>query len=143
MAIRTHGTHQPEVPAAWLLSWAACLAAADKPLDAAASVGQLEELRMPKSLHLPASTRSICLQIKLADVPVTVQEGQQGSGGAPAGSPPAPRVLVRKRSDRMGHRGGPMMGPGGMEGPYGMASGINGQYRCGRDGGRAARGWGR
>lgn len=71
-------------------------------------------------------------QVKLADVPVAVQEGPSGAAGGPAdaglGSPPAPRVLVRKRSDRMpSHRGG-MMGPG-MEGAYGMGPGANGQYR--------------
>lgn len=72
------------------------------------------------------------MQQKLADVAVTVQEGALGGGGGGGpgvGSPPAPRVLVRKRSDRApGHRGpGGMMGPG-MEGAYGMP-GANGQYR--------------
>lgn len=56
--------------------------------------------------------------------------GLPGSGGAAVGSPPAPRVLVRKRSDRLPHRGGGgMMGGPGMEVAYGMA-GANGQYRC-------------
>lgn len=78
------------------------------------------------------SASAVGLQVKLADVPVAVQEGPSGAGPAPAnagvGSPPAPRVLVRKRSDRMpSHRGG-MMGPG-VEGGYGMP-GANGQYRC-------------
>lgn len=67
------------------------------------------------------------LQVKLADVPVTMAEvaaGGGGPGGAHVGSPPAPRVLVRKRTDRM-PRGGMMPG---MEGPYGMP-GANGQFR--------------
>jgi hypothetical protein len=71
-------------------------------------------------------------QVKLSEVEVAVQEGQQlgsggggsgsvgSGGGGPPGSPPAPRVLVRaKRTDRLPHRPG-----GGMEGGYG-----NGQYR--------------
>jgi hypothetical protein len=75
--------------------------------------------------------------VKLADVPVIMQEPAAASaaaaaaargsgtppGGPPVGSPPAPRVLVRKRSDRLPR------GAGGMEGPYSMG-GTNGQHRC-------------
>lgn len=82
----------------------------------------------PRWLRLPLTScpPRCLLQTKLADVPVTMVEVPAGGGGQ-VGSPPAPRVLVRKRPDRM-PRGGMMPG---MEGPYGMA-GANGQFRWAR-----------
>ncbi|KAI3431672.1 hypothetical protein D9Q98_004719 [Chlorella vulgaris] len=74
-------------------------------------------------------------QVKLCDVEVAAPEthysgggGGMQRGGPVVGSPPAPRVLVRKRADRMGRGPGGMMMGQVMDGQYGM-QGANGQYR--------------
>ena len=72
------------------------------------------------------TTWQLCqLQVKLSQVPVSIAELPSGAGLSSPGSPvPAPRVLVRKRPDRLGPRGAGLPGQQADYLQAGVAAGL-------------------
>lgn len=80
----------------------------------------------------PTAAAALPAQVRLSAVPVTMMADMPSAAASPASPAPAPRVLVRKRPDRLGPRGG-----GGAQGDMhggggGMMGGFpgGGGYRC-------------